>query len=187
MPGAEGESTTKGLDDLDARCAKYKKDGAQFTKWRCVHKLTDKTPSIAALQGIANILAQYAAISQKNGLVPIIEPELLPDGDHDLARCQRTTEIMLSYTYKALIEHNVYLEGTLLKTNMATPGKLSTESQWLPISVRENLFQKYGAGESAAFRNAGANTSCRLVANGWNCRICCKKKEKKMLFDFNVK
>ncbi|VDM40265.1 unnamed protein product [Toxocara canis] len=123
MSGANGESTTKGLDDLDARCAKYKRDGAQFAKWRCVHKLTSTTPSVAALEEIGKVLAQYAAICQKNGLVPIVEPELLPDGDHDLARCQRVTETVLSYTYKALLEHNVYLEGTLLKPNMVTPGE----------------------------------------------------------------
>lgn len=67
-------------------------------------------------------MARYASICQQHGLVPIVEPETLPDGEHDLDRCQKVTELVLSYTYKALIDHHVYLEGTLLKPNMVTPG-----------------------------------------------------------------
>lgn len=69
-------------------------------------------------------MARYASICQQNGLVPIVEPETLPDGDHDLARTQKVTETVLAYTYKALNDHHVFLEGTLLKPNMVTPGKL---------------------------------------------------------------
>jgi len=71
----------------------------------------------------ANVLARYASICQQNGLVPIVEPEVLVDGDHDLARAQKVTEQTLAYTYKALADHHVYLEGTLLKPNMVTPGQ----------------------------------------------------------------
>lgn len=67
-------------------------------------------------------MARYASICQQNGLVPIVEPEILPDGDHDLERCQKITETVLSYVYRALNDHHVYLEGTLLKPNMVTPG-----------------------------------------------------------------
>jgi fructose-bisphosphate aldolase class I len=75
----------------------------------------------------ANVLARYASICQQNGLVPIVEPEILQDGDHDLERCQKVTEQTLAYVYKALADHHVYLEGTLLKPNMVTPGQSSSK------------------------------------------------------------
>ena len=122
--GTEDETTTQGLDDLDARCAKYKKDGADFAKWRCALKIDTKKhlPSNLAIIENANVLARYASICQQNGIVPIVEPEILPDGDHDLATCQRITEKVLAACYKALSDHNVFLEGTLLKPNMVTAG-----------------------------------------------------------------
>ncbi|CAJ0943007.1 unnamed protein product, partial [Mesorhabditis belari] len=122
LAGSVGEGTTQGLDDLNARCAQYKKDGAQFAKWRCVHRISATTPSQQALVEVAQVLARYASICQQNGLVPIVEPETLCDGEHDLARCQKITETVLSYTYRALNEHHVFLEGTLLKPNMVTAG-----------------------------------------------------------------
>lgn len=122
MAGTINEGTTQGLDDLNARCAQYKKDGAQFAKWRCVHKIGATTPSHMAMVEIAEVLARYASICQQHGLVPIVEPEILPDGDHDLARCQKITETVLSYVYRALNDHHVFLEGTLLKPNMCTAG-----------------------------------------------------------------
>jgi fructose-bisphosphate aldolase class I len=135
IAGTLGEATTQGLDDLNARCAQYKRDGAHFAKWRCVHKISSHTPSHTALMEVANVLARYASICQQNGLVPIVEPETLPDGDHDLARCQKITEVVLAYTYKALSDHHVYLEGTLLKPNMVTPGQSYTGSKYLPADI----------------------------------------------------
>jgi fructose-bisphosphate aldolase class I len=123
LAGTIGECTTQGLDDLNARCAQYKKDGAQFAKWRCVLKIGPHTPSHTAMMENANVLARYASICQQNGLVPIVEPEVLPDGEHDLSRCLKVTETVLAYTYKALSDHHVFLEGTLLKPNMVTPGQ----------------------------------------------------------------
>lgn len=79
MAGTIGEGTTQGLDDLNARCAQYKKDGAQFAKWRCVHKISSTTPSVTALKEIASNLARYASICQQNGLVPIVEPEVITE------------------------------------------------------------------------------------------------------------
>ncbi|XP_033103920.1 fructose-bisphosphate aldolase, non-muscle type-like [Anneissia japonica] len=117
-----GEGTTQGLDGLSDRCAEYKKGGAQFAKWRCVLKISDNTPSEVAMKENANVLARYASICQQNGLVPIVEPEVLTDGDHDLKRSQKVTEQVLAATYKALSDHHVYLEGTLLKPNMVLPG-----------------------------------------------------------------
>jgi fructose-bisphosphate aldolase class I len=121
--GSEDECTTQGLDDLAARCAQYKKDGCDFAKWRCVLKIGKNTPSYQAILENANVLARYASICQSQRIVPIVEPEILPDGDHDLDRCQKVTETVLAACYKALSDHHVFLEGTLLKPNMCTPGQ----------------------------------------------------------------
>jgi fructose-bisphosphate aldolase class I len=127
LAGTMGEGTTQGLDKLGERCAQYKKDGAQFAKWRNVLHIGKHTPSHVALAENANVLARYASICQMNGLVPIVEPEVLCDGDHDLERCQKVTEQALAYQYKALADHHVFLEGTLLKPNMVTPGQACTK------------------------------------------------------------
>uniref|UniRef100_A0A8W7PU03 Fructose-bisphosphate aldolase n=1 Tax=Anopheles coluzzii TaxID=1518534 RepID=A0A8W7PU03_ANOCL len=123
LMGSEGECTTQGLDDLAARCAQYKKDGCDFAKWRCVLKIGKNTPSYQSILENANVLARYASICQSQRIVPIVEPEILPDGDHDLERCQKVTETVLAAVYKALNDHHVYLEGTLLKPNMVTAGQ----------------------------------------------------------------
>ncbi|KAH0628395.1 hypothetical protein JD844_009493 [Phrynosoma platyrhinos] len=127
LAGTNGETTIQGLDGLAERCAQYKKDGADFGKWRAVLKISDTTPSTLAIQENANTLARYASICQQHGLVPIVEPEILPDGDHDLQRCQYVTEKVLAAVYKALNDHHVYLEGTLLKPNMVTAGHACTK------------------------------------------------------------
>uniref|UniRef100_A0A8B9VDL3 Fructose-bisphosphate aldolase n=1 Tax=Anas zonorhyncha TaxID=75864 RepID=A0A8B9VDL3_9AVES len=127
LAGTNGETTTQGLDGLMERCAQYKKDGADFAKWRCVLKISEHTPSRLAILENANVLARYASICQQNGIVPIVEPEILPDGDHDLKRCQYVTEKVLAAVYKALSDHHVYLEGTLLKPNMVTAGHSCTK------------------------------------------------------------
>lgn len=85
-------------------------------------KIGKNTPSYQAILENANVLARYASICQSQRIVPIVEPEILPDGDHDLARCQKVTEVVLAAVYKALSDHHVYLEGTLLKPNMCTAG-----------------------------------------------------------------
>ncbi|XP_030571785.1 fructose-bisphosphate aldolase isoform X4 [Drosophila novamexicana] len=123
LMGSEDESTTQGLDDLAKRCAKYKKEGCDFAKWRCVLKIGKNTPSYQAILENANVLARYASICQSERIVPIVEPEVLPDGEHDLDRAQKVTETVLAAVYKALNDHHVYLEGTLLKPNMVTAGQ----------------------------------------------------------------
>ncbi|CAG9853732.1 unnamed protein product [Phyllotreta striolata] len=123
--GSNDECTTQGLDDLGKRCAQYKKDGCHFAKWRCVLKIGKHTPSYQSLIENANVLARYASICQANRIVPIVEPEILPDGEHDLTTCQKVTETVLAFVYKALYDHNIYLEGTLLKPNMVTSGAQS--------------------------------------------------------------
>ncbi|XP_045454054.1 fructose-bisphosphate aldolase-like [Melitaea cinxia] len=120
---SEDEFTTQGLDDLAKRCAEYSKQGCRFAKWRCPLKIGEHTPSFLAIQDTANVLARYAAVCQSQGLVPIVEPDVLLDGDHDIDRCQKVTEVVLAAVYKALNDHHVFLEGTLLKPNMVTPGQ----------------------------------------------------------------
>jgi len=125
LAGTKDEGTTQGLDGLAERCQQYYKDGALFAKWRCVLKIDPKQglPSYGAMAENANVLARYASICQANGLVPIVEPEVLVDGDHDIATALRVAEEVLSFTYKALVTHHVYLEGSLLKPSMVTPGQ----------------------------------------------------------------
>lgn len=123
LGGTDGECTTQGLDGLAERCQQYYKDGARFAKWRCVLKIDAYNPSYLAMLENANVLARYATICQQNGLVPIVEPEVLPDGDHDLYTARKITEQVLAFQYKALADHHVFLEGTLLKPNMVTAGQ----------------------------------------------------------------
>ncbi|XP_043653726.1 fructose-bisphosphate aldolase [Drosophila teissieri] len=126
--GSEDEFTTQGLDDLANRCAQYKKEGCSFAKWRCILKITKNTPSPQAILENANVMARYAAICQSQRLVPIISPEVLATGDHDLDRCQKVNEILLAGVYKALSDHHVFLEGTLLQPSMVMPGLQSNKN-----------------------------------------------------------
>ena len=100
--GSEGEGTTQGLDDLDKRCKKYKADGCQFAKWRCVLTIGKNTPSYQAILENANVLARYAATCQAAGIVPIVEPEVLCDGDHSLDRCQKVITSIIELDFNSL-------------------------------------------------------------------------------------
>jgi fructose-bisphosphate aldolase class I len=123
--GTNGETVTQGMDDLDARCAKYYKQGARFAKWRAVLNIKDAigaTPSLVAINENAETLARYASICQANGLVPIVEPEVLMDGDFPIEVAAAATERVLAAVYKSLSDHHVMLEGTLLKPNMVRSG-----------------------------------------------------------------
>ncbi|XP_028824465.1 fructose-bisphosphate aldolase C-B [Denticeps clupeoides] len=177
LAGTNGETTTQGLDGLSERCAQYKKDGADFAKWRSVLKISETTPSELAIMENANVLARYASICQQNGIVPIVEPEILPDGEHDLRRCQYVTEKVLAACYKALSDHHVYLEGTLLKPNMVTPGhacptKFSNEEiamatvtalrRTVPPAVPGVTFLSGGQSEEEASINLNAINICPL-------------------------
>jgi len=121
--GTDDETTTQGLDDLSNRCAGFKANGCDFAKWRCTIKISDTAPSHLAIMENANVLARYASTCQMHRIVPIVEPEVLCDGSHSLERCQHVTEKVLAAVYKALNDHNVYIEGTLLKPNMVTAGQ----------------------------------------------------------------
>lgn len=124
LPRTKGETATTGLDGLSERCKKYYEQGARFAKWRAVMRISkaDGAPSDAAILENAHALARYAQISQLNGLVPIVEPEVLLDGDHDIDETAYYTERVLSFTFRALNEYDVNLEGSLLKPNMINPG-----------------------------------------------------------------
>lgn len=122
------DTFTQGLTDLDLRCKKYYEAGARFAKWRAVLKIVDNHISPQSINETAHTLARYAATCQDNGLAPIVEPEILMDGDHSLATCQYWTEKTLAACYKALNEQNVLLEGTLLKPNMVLAGQSNKDT-----------------------------------------------------------
>ena len=122
LTGTDDETTTQGLDDLDKRCKEYYNLGARFAKWRNVLKINSNCPSQLSIEENARVLARYASISQQNGLVPIVEPEILMDGNHSIEVSATITQKVLSTVYKYLSDYNVILEATLLKPNMVRPG-----------------------------------------------------------------
>jgi fructose-bisphosphate aldolase class I len=118
-----GDKVTEGLDGLRERLAEYASLGARFAKWRAVYTIGEETPSISAVATNAHALARYAALVQEAGLVPIVEPEVLMNGDHTIEDCQMVTEEVLHSVYAELTTQGVELEGTLLKPNMVLSGK----------------------------------------------------------------
>jgi len=118
-----GEKVTEGLDGLRDRMAEYASLGARFAKWRAVYNIGEETPSVAAVATNAHALARYAALVQEAGLVPIVEPEVLMDGDHTIEDCEMVTTEVLYSVYAELATQGVELEGTLLKPNMVLSGK----------------------------------------------------------------
>ncbi|CAN6875201.1 unnamed protein product [Brassica oleracea] len=137
LAGTNGETTTIGLDGLGDRCKKYYEAGARFAKWRAVLKIGANEPTELAIHENAYGLARYAVICQENGLVPIVEPEILVDGSHDIEKCAYVTERVLAACYKALNDHHAILEGTLLKPNMVTPGS-DSKSRAEPKVIAEH-------------------------------------------------
>ncbi|RAL48746.1 unnamed protein product [Cuscuta campestris] len=170
LPRTDGETTTQGLDGLAERCQKYYEAGARFAKWRAVLKIGPNEPSQLAINENANGLARYAIICQQNGLVPIVEPEILVDGPHDIEKCADVTERVLAACYKALNDHHVLLEGTLLKPNMVTPGSESAKvapeviaeytiralQRTMPPAVPAVVFLSGGQSEEEATINLNA-------------------------------
>lgn len=118
-----GETVTEGLDGLPKRMKEYYDLGARFAKWRAVIDIGADIPSWTAIKANMHALARYAAICQEADIVPIVEPEVLMDGDHDIKRCAEVTEWGLKTLYQELYEMRVVLEGTVLKPNMIVPGK----------------------------------------------------------------
>ncbi len=118
-----GDLITYGLDGLAERLQQYKAQGARFAKWREVYQIGERHPSPLGISANAEMLARYAAVCQEQGIVPIVEPEVLIDGDHSLARCAEVTEAVQKEIFHALHRHHVVLEHIVLKPNMVLPGK----------------------------------------------------------------
>jgi fructose-bisphosphate aldolase, class I len=123
LAGAAGEVVTEGLDGLRERIGEYKALGARFAKWRAVITVGPDMPSSACIEANAHALARYAALCQEGGLVPVVEPEVLMDGDHTIERCFEVTEATLHTVFTALRHQRVVLEGMLLKASMVLAGK----------------------------------------------------------------
>ncbi|MFD0739230.1 class I fructose-bisphosphate aldolase [Lysobacter koreensis] len=127
LAGCPGEVVTEGLDGLRDRLAEYYKLGARFAKWRAVINIGDDIPSGTCIEANSHALARYAALCQEQGLVPMVEPEVIMDGSHDIDTCFEVTEVVLRSLFGSLYEHNVVLEGTILKASMVLPGTHSGE------------------------------------------------------------
>ena len=126
LPNCPGEVVTEGLDGLGERLAEYRGLGAKFAKWRAVIDIGEHgMPSYTCVNANAHALARYAALCQDQGIVPIVEPEVLMDGGHDIDRCAEVTTWVLKETFQALFFNRVALEGMVLKPNMIVPGKKS--------------------------------------------------------------
>ena len=162
------EKITEGLEGLKERLEEYYKMGARFTKWRALLNISEKYPSEIAIQSNANTLAKYAALVQESNMVPIVEPEVLMDGDHDINKCYEITAKVLTACYAELNSLNVDLKGTLLKPIMVLPGtnspnRSNTEEiakmtlkclkKNVPIEVPGIAFLSGGQSEIEATRN----------------------------------
>jgi len=175
IAGTPEETATQGLDGLGERCAKYYSAGVRFAKWRAALKIDTKKgcPSELAIEENAHGLARYASICQENGLVPIIEPEVVMDGDHTLEDCINATQKVWAKVIKTLHDHHFIWEGSLVKPNMVTPGhssptyKTTTPEQvakatvtvlqrTLPVAVPGVTFLSGGQSEEEASRNLNA-------------------------------
>lgn len=182
LPGTDGETETQGIDDLGKRCAKYYEQGARFAKWRAVLKIGAKEPSELSIHQNAYTLARYAIICQENGLVPIVEPEILSDGPHGIEVCAAVTERVLAACYKALNDHHVLLEGTLLKPNMVLAGTegpkasvadagyltLRTLSRTVPPAVPGVMFLSGGQSEEEATAHLAAMNQVKDLPKPWS-------------------
>ena len=180
LPGFAGEKFTQGLDGLRERLIAYRKLGARFTKWRAVIAIDDGLPTRTSIMTSARSLALFAALSQEAGLVPIVEPEVLMDGSHTLARCEEVTCATLKNVFAALFEHRVALESMLLKTGMILPGKTCPQQANLdtvaeatvrclrravPAAVPGIVF--LSGGQSDLIATERLNAICRLGSTPW--------------------
>tara|TARA_B110001452_G_scaffold265455_1_gene270140 strand:- start:558 stop:1562 length:1005 start_codon:yes stop_codon:yes gene_type:complete len=171
LAGSPKETITEGLDGLRDRLNDYYKLGARFTKWRAVYNIEEKYPSSQSIKSNAHALARYAAMVQEAGMVPIVEPEILMDGEHDIDTCYRVTTNVLNECYNELAIQKVSLKGTVLKPNMIVPGtknskKATTEEiakktieclkKNVPNEVPGIAFLSGGQSEQEASKNLDA-------------------------------
>jgi fructose-bisphosphate aldolase class I len=129
LAGHPGEKVTEGLDGLRDRLAEYLQMGARFAKWRAVIAIGDGIPSWGSIEANAHALARYAALCQEAGLVPVVEPEVLMDGEHSLEQCYKVTDEVLRTVFSQLFAQRVMLEGMILKRNMVLPGLACTKQE----------------------------------------------------------
>jgi len=182
LGGTKGENATQGLDGLAARAKSFYDKGARFAKWRAVVRIGDGMPSELAVQETAHSLARYGSICQDNGLVPIIEPEILQDGSHDIDTCAAVSERVFSAVMKAMIDHHLIIEGTLLKPNMVTPGascpdrKGPADIAWYTVRTLSRsivpalpgvTFLSGGQSEEEASLNLNAMNALKEVQKPW--------------------
>jgi len=175
-----GETVTEGLDNLPKRCSEYVKLGAKFAKWRAVIDIGVDMPSSTSIAANAHALARYAAICQEAGLVPIVEPEVLMDGDHTVERCEQVTEWTLNAVYEALYMNRVSLEGSVLKPSMVISGKGCSRQagveevaertvrilkRTVPAAVAGIVF--LSGGQSDELATAHLNAMNKLANNPW--------------------
>jgi fructose-bisphosphate aldolase, class I len=180
LPNFAGEKFTQGLDGLRERLLEYRDLGARFTKWRAVVAIGDGLPTTTCIEANARALALFAALSQETGLVPIVEPEVLMDGNHTLARYEEVTRAALEGVFGALFDHRVALEGMLLKTGMVLSGKDSPEQaeaekvaeatirclrSAVPAAVPGIVFLSGGQSDVAATERL--NAICRVGGVPW--------------------
>ena len=171
LAGAPEETVTEGLDGLRERLAEYRELGARFAKWRAVLHVGDGRPTGYAIDVNAHALARYAALCQEAGLVPIVEPEVLMDGDHDIEDCFDATEATLREVFYQLAHQGVALESTILKPNMVLSGKAASARaapdevaemtlacflQTVPAAVPGVAFLSGGQGDEESTRNLDA-------------------------------
>jgi fructose-bisphosphate aldolase, class I len=183
LAGCPGETVTEGLDGLRDRLTEYRGIGARFTKWRAVIRIGDGIPSRTCIETNAHALARYAALSQEAGLVPIVEPEVLMDGDHSIERCFRVTEATLREVFHQLGHQRVWLEGMVLKPNMVLSGKSAPDragpeevaghtvtcfQRTVPAAVPGIAFLSGGQGDDEATENLDAiNRYAAKVGAPW--------------------
>lgn len=188
LAGSGGrEVFTQGLDGLDERCAEYRALGCRFTKWRMVVNIGENLPSLTALEEGARSMAMYANIAQRNGMVPIIEPDISRDGSHSVERNLEVTEQVLSVVYKALVDHQVYLEGTVLKPSMVTSGNKCAKqaepdqvaqltmlalTRHVPVAVPGIFFLSGGQTEEMATDNLRAINQYKGLVRPWLTSFC---------------
>jgi fructose-bisphosphate aldolase class I len=184
IEGTNDETVTNGLDGLGARCAEYYEMGARFAKWRAVLKITpDGCPSDVAITETAHSLARYAQICQHNGLVPVVEPEILTDGKHDIKTCARVSEKVFNAVMNELVTQRICLEGMLLKPNMCTSGAqaevqadpaevafftVRTLARTIPPAVPGITFLSGGQSEEIACQNLDAINKLADVKHPWS-------------------
>ncbi len=180
LPAFDHEKITQGSDGLRERLAEYRKLGARFTKWRAVIAIGEGIPTEGCIEANAGALALFAALSQEAGMVPIVEPEILMDGDHSIARCEEVATFALKAVFNALSRRRVVLENMLLKTGMVLPGEESRKRpdpatvaeatlrcfrRSVPASVPGIVFLSGGQGAIEATQRL--NTICREKGLPW--------------------